>query len=117
MIKPSDFLDALDKTIDIANLRADVSGQRIIDDILWLDQNYENIDALRGYILNRVDFKNEIANMDYARKVLGYSDTKIQRLAELWANRLYAELRNVQSGKIENKPLKIIVHELKARGK
>ena len=117
MIKPSEFLDAFDKTIDIANLQADVSGQRIIDDILWLDQNYENIDALRGYILNRVDFKNKIANEDYARKVLGYSDTKIQRLAELWANRLYAELRHVQSGKIKNKPLKIIVHELKVQGR
>ena len=117
MIKPSDFLDALDKTADIINLLTDFRSQEIIDEILWLDQNYENIDALRGYILNHVDFKNKIANEDYARKVLGYSDMKIQQLAELWANRLYAELRNVQSGKIKNKPLKIIVHELKERGK
>lgn len=117
MIKPSDFLDAFDKTADIINIWTDFRRQGIIDEILWLDQNYENIDALRGYILKHVDFKNKIANEDYARKVLGYSDTKIQQLAELWANRLYAELRNVQSGKIENKPLKIIVHELKAQGR
>ena len=117
MIKPSDFLDAFDKTADIINLWTDFRRQEIIDEILWLDQNHDNIDALRGYILNHIDFKNEIANMDYARKVLGYSDTKIQRLAELWANCLYAELLNVQSGRIENKPLKIIVHELKTQGR
>lgn len=117
MIKPSDFFDALDKTADIINLWTDFRRQKIIGEILWLDQNYENIDALRGYILNRIDFKNKMANEDYARKVLGYSDMKIQRLAELWANRLYAELRNVQSGRIENKPLKIIVRELKLQGK
>ena len=117
MIKPSDFLDAFDKTADIINLWTYFRRQEIIDDILWLDQNYENIDALRGYILKRVDFKNKIANEDYARKVLGYSDIKIQRLAELWANRLYAELLNVQNGRIENKPLKIIAHELKAQGR
>ena len=117
MIKPSDFLDAFDKTADIINIWTDFRRQGIIDEILWLDQNYENIDALRGYILKHVDFKNKIANEDYARKVLGYSDTKIQQFAEFWANCLYAELRNVQSGKIDNKPLKIIVHELKARGR
>ncbi len=117
MIKPSDFLDAFDKTVDIINLWTDFRRQEIIDEILWLDQNYENIDALRGYILNRVDFKNKLANIDYARKVLEYSDAKIQQLAELRANFLHAELRNFQSEKIENKPLKIIVHELKAQGR
>lgn len=116
MNKPSDFLDAFDKSVDIVNLLIDSRRQEIIDEILWLDQNYENIDALRWYILKHVDFKNKIANIDYAQKVLEYSDTKMQRLAELWANSLYAELRNVQSGKIENKPLKIIVQELKSRG-
>lgn len=63
MIKPSDFLDAFDKTADIINLWTDFRRQEIIDEILWLDQNYKNIDALRGYILKRVDFINKIMSM------------------------------------------------------
>ncbi len=114
MIKPSYFLDALDKTFDIANL---CRKQKIIDEILWINQNFENIDVLRGHILSCVDFKNQRVNEAYARKVLGYSSAKVKSIVELRANFLYAEFRNVQNEKIENKPLKIIVQELKLQGR
>lgn len=117
MIKPSDFLDAFDKTFDIANFWADFRKKKIIDEILWIDQNFENIDTLRRHILSLVAFNDQKANESYARKVLGYSDTRVQDIAELRAKFLYAEFRNVQNGKIENIPLKIIIQELKARGR
>ena len=117
MIKASYFLDALDKTFDIANLWINFRKQKIIDKILWINQNFENIDVLRGHILSCVDFKNQRVNEAYARKVLGYSSAKVKSIVELRANFLYAEFRNVQNEKIENKPLKIIVQELKLQGR
>lgn len=117
MIKPSDFLDAWDKTFDIANLWNDSCRQNIINEILWLDQNFENIDALRGHILSCVNFKDPKVNEQYARQVLDYTDKRVQDMAELRAKFLYAQLQNIQKGKIENMPLKIIVRELKLQGR
>ena len=88
-----------------------------IDEILWIDQNFDNIDVLREHILNFIDFKDKKANEQFARQVLGYTDKRVQNIAELRAKFLYARLQNIQNGKIENIPLKIIVRELKLQGR
>ena len=116
MIKQSDFLDAVDRVCDIKNFRADICSRDIIDEILWIDQNFENIDALRKHILKCANFKCKKANEQYAREVLDYPDKRVQDVAELRAMFLYLQLRNIQSGKIDNRPLKIIVQELKLWG-
>lgn len=117
MIRPSEFLDKFDKAFDLVNLWVDTRKQNIIDEIFWIEQNYENINSLRRYILKCAGFKDEKMNELYSRQLLAYPDAKVQSLAEVRANFLYRQLQNMQNIKIENKPLKIIVCELKLQGR
>ncbi len=117
MVRPSDFLDSIDKVCDIMNFWTDINKRKIADEIFWLGQNYENPNVLRCYILKCADFKDNKANESYARQLFEYSDEKVQRLADLRANYLYSQLQNLQNSKIDHKPLKIIIHELKLLGR
>lgn len=117
MNKPSDLFDALDKTLEVRNLAIDMQKQNLTDEILWIDANYENINALRNYLLNCANFNNNVVKLDYANQLLSYSDSRIQDLAEQRANILYRGIQSIDNCKIDNKPLKLIVIELKAFNK
>ena len=117
MVRSSDFLDRIDKACCVTNFLADIHKRNIADEIFWLGQNYENPNILRCYLLECANFKDDKANESYARHLFEYSDEKVQRLVDLRANYLYSQLQNSQNCKIDHKPLKIIIHELKLMGK
>lgn len=114
MNKTSDFFDAMDKATDLRNIIVDMQKQKLIDEITWLYQNYDNIDALCAYWLNCANFNNIAANLSYAQQFKSYSVEKIHSLIELRANFLYGQLQGLDYSKIDTKPLKLIIHELKA---
>lgn len=114
MNKPSNFFDALDKTLEIRNWTIDVQVQNLIDEILWIDANYDNIDALRNYLLKCANFNNAVANVEYAHQLNSYTDSYIQNLVEERANILYGRILTTKNSKLDNKPIKLIVQELKA---
>lgn len=117
MNKSSDLFDALDKTLEVCNFAIDVQVRKLIDEILWIDTNYENIDVLRNYLLKCANFNNTVANIEYANQLRLYPDSRVQDLAEERANSLYKSVLTTKNSKIENKPIKLIVQELKAFNK
>ena len=112
----SDIIDAFNKTSDFKNLVIDLQKCKIINEIDWLYRNYDDIDAISAYWLNLADFNNTAANLSYRQQFRTYSVEKIHNLVELRANFLYSQLTNLDNCKIDNKPLKVIVEELKALG-
>lgn len=114
LIKPSDVVEAIDTVAELNNLFIDLHQQNIINEIEWLDKNYDNIEAISAYWLNLANFNNVVANISYAEQFRSYSIEKKQYLIELRANLLYCQLKNLDIHKINNKPLKVIAKELKA---
>lgn len=106
MNKLSDRIDFMDKILDLRNYYIDYQRQRVVNEIKWLEANNNNIDSLRSYFMN-------VLNM---RQVKQFSDDDIQQLAEIRGNNLYSDLRGMSQQKIETKPLKILVQELKYFG-
>ena len=117
MNKPSDVLDAFDKALDVRNLWIDMQKQYIINEILWIDANYENTNSLRKHLLKCAGFNNRDANISYAKQLCSYSDKQIQEMVETRANVLYYGILRMESNKIDSKPLKLIVQELRSCNK
>ena len=111
--KPSDVLDTLDKAADIGNFWLDIRRQILIDEIQWIDANYENTASLRKYLLECAGFDNVVANISYAKRLNSYSDKQIQKIVAARANVLYQRILRIENNKVDNKPLKLIVQELK----
>lgn len=113
MNKPSEMFDFLDKGAEFYNYYIDMDNQRIQQEINWLNDNYENIYALRAYFLRFANPRYFVGYMNYLNYLNSLADNDIQSAAENRVNALYAHMQcNVQN-KIENKPLKIIAKELK----
>lgn len=106
MDKPSDRLDYIEKVFDLRNFFLDCQKQTIIRDIMWLENNSTNFEALKGYF----------AGLLKVERVLQLDFKSLQELAEIRGNFLYSQLRGLEHQKTETTPLKIIVQELKAMG-
>lgn len=91
--------------------------RKLIDKILWIDTNYENIDALRNYLLKCINFNNTVASIEYANQFRSYTDRQVQNLAKERANILHKRMWAKENCKIENKPIKLIIQELKTFNK
>lgn len=90
-----------------------LDNQRIHQEINWLNDNYENIYALRVYFLSFANPQYFVGYMNYLNYLNSLSDTDIQSAAENRSNVLYAHMKYNEQRKIENKPLKMIAEELK----
>ena len=113
MNRPSDMFDLLDKSAEFYNFFIDMDNQRIQQEINWLNDNYENIYALRAYFLRFANPRYFVGYMNCLNYLNSLSDNDIQSAAENRANVLYAHMRYNEQLKIENKPLKVIAEELK----
>lgn len=106
MNKLSDQLDFAEKILDVRNYYLDYQKQSIVKQIMWLENNSTNFDALRGYFTGFLQME----------RVLQFDEKSLQELAEIRGNFLYSQLRGLEHQKTETTPLKIIVQELKAMG-
>lgn len=109
----SNILNNTDKVSDLNNFFIDFQKRKIINEINWLYQNYDDMNAISAYWLNLANFNNTAANLLYRQQFRSYSVEKMHHLVELRANFLYGQLKNLDNYKIDNKPLKVIIQELK----
>lgn len=112
-MKPSEFLDAFNKASDFNNLIINVYKDRIIDEINWLIQNYDNINNLSNYFFNLVNYNNIYLKNSYIEQLSLCPVDKIHKLVDTRINFLYGEIQGMENRKIYNKPLKLIANELK----
>ena len=113
MNRPSDMFDLLDKSAEFYNFFIDMDNQRIQQEINWINDNYENIYALRAYFLRFANPRYFVGYMNYLNYLNSLADNDILSAAENRANVLYAHMKYNEQHKIENKPLKVIAEELK----
>ena len=106
MDKLSDRLDLVDKVMDLRNYYLECQKCTIINDIKWLEQNANKPDCLRLYFVNLLG----------KERILQIGDKELSQLAEIRGNYLFAQLYGLEQQKIANKPLKVIVQELKLFG-
>lgn len=106
MNKPSDRLDFVDKVLDLRNFYLENQKQHINHEIVWLNENYEDIQSLRQYLSSFMP----------TEQVLQFSDKTVQELTEIRGNYLFSQFCGLDQQKVETKPLKIIVQELKNLG-
>lgn len=106
MNKLSDRLDLLDKVMDLLNYYIESQRHTIINEIMWLNENVDKFDSLRVYFANTLGME----------KVLRISNKELVQLAEIRGNYLYSQLCGLGQRKVDNKPLKVIVQELKCFG-
>lgn len=103
----SDRLDFLDKSMDLYNDYIEYQKRSIINEIKWLEENVGNTNELRSFF----------SRFLHMERVLQLSDKALQELAEIRGNHLYSQLQGLENQKVNNRPLKIIVQELKFFGK
>ncbi len=107
------MFDLLDKCAVCYNFFIDMDNQRISQEIIWLNDNYGNIYALRAYFLRFADPRYFMGYMNHLNYLNSLSGDEIQLAAQNRANVLYAHMKYNEQRKIENKPLKVIAEELK----
>lgn len=107
MNKPSDRLDFVDKILELRNFYLENQKYHIRNEIIWLNEHYEDIQSLRQHLLSC--FPEE--------QVLQLNDKAVQELAEFRGNYLFSQFCGLDRQKIETRPLKIIAQELKSFGK
>lgn len=113
MNKPSNILDLLDKSAEWHNFFIDMNNNSIAQEINWLNDNYNNIRLLKSYFLRFVDPRNFNCYIKYVDYLNSLSDAEVQSAAQDRANVLYAHMKYNEQRKIDNKPLKLIVEEMK----
>lgn len=106
MNKPSDRLDFVDKIMNLRNFYLENQKRNISNEIIWLDEHYEDIQSLRQYL-------SSFLRME---RVVRLSDKAVQDLAEIRVNYLFSQFQGLDHQEVETKPLKIIVQELKCLG-
>lgn len=106
MNRLSDRIDFIDKVLDLRNYYIESQKQNIANEIEWLETNIENTANLRSYFINTL----------HMGQAIHFSDEDIKQLAEIRGNNLYLYLCGISQQKVETKPLKFIVQELKHFG-
>ena len=106
MVKLSDRLDGVDKVMDLRNYFIDNQKQAISQEIRWLADNENKPENLRQYFAH---FLRE-------ERIMQIGDDGLNQLAEVRGNCLYSQFCGLEQRKINNKPLKFIVQELKCLG-
>ena len=104
--KLSNRLDYLDKMMDLRNYYIESQKHSIVNEIAWLNENADKFSNLRLYFTNFMRME----------RIIQISDEELIQLAEIRGNYLYSQLCGLEQQKIENRPLKVIVQELKCLG-
>lgn len=106
MDKLSDRLDRVDKAMDLRNCFIDNQKQAISQEINFLADNVNKPKNLRPYF----------ANFLCAEEIIRIGDSGLSQLAEIRGNYLYSRFCGLEQQKMDNRPLKFIVWELKGFG-
>ena len=106
MEKLSDRLDRVDKAMDLRNYFIDNQKRVISQELHWLADNENKPKNLRLYF----------ANFLCEEEIIRIGDGGLNQLAEIRGNYLYSQVCGLEQQKIDNRPLKIIVQELKCFG-
>ena len=106
MDKLSDRLDRIDKAMDLRNYYIDNQKHAISQEIHWLADNENNPKNLRLYC----------ANFLCKERIIRIGDKGLSQLAEIRGNNLCSQFRRLEQQKMDNRPLKFIVWELKGFG-
>lgn len=106
MVKLSNRLDGIDKVMDLRNYYIDNQKRVISQELRWLADNENKPENLRQYFTN---FLRE-------ERIMQIGDEGLNQLAEIRGNYLYLQFCGLEQRKINNKPLKLIVQELKCLG-
>ena len=105
--KLSDRLDGVDKVMDLRNYYIDNQKQVISQELCWLADNENKPENLQQYFTN---FLRE-------ERITQIGDEGLHQLAEIRGNYLYSQFCELEQQKIDNRPLKFIVQELKCLGR
>ena len=100
-------MDFVDKLLDLRNFYLENQKWCINNEIMWLNEHYEDIKSLRQYLAPTLPMG----------QVFQLSDQAVQELAEIRGNYLFSQFQGLDRQKIETKPLKAIVQELKYLGR
>ena len=106
MDKLSDRLDRVDKAIDLRNYYIDNRKQAISQEIHWLADNENNPKNLRLYF----------AHFLCKERIIRIGDRGLSQLAEIRGSYLSSQFRRLEQQKMDNRPLKFIMWELKCFG-
>lgn len=106
MYKLSNRLDRVDKAMDLRNYYIDNQKQAISQEIRWLADNENKPKNLRLYF----------ANFLCKEEIIRIGDRGLSHLAGIRGNYLYSQFRRLEQQKINSRPLKFIVQELKCLG-
>jgi hypothetical protein len=106
MNKPSDGMDLLDKGLEIHNYYIEERKRKLANEIAWVADNSSNVASLRAYLAQYLEPK----------RVEELSDKAIEELAEIRANYLFLQMKNLGEKKVDTLPVKLIVQTLKNMG-
>lgn len=115
--KPSDVVDFMDKAYDIRDYMIDSQNQSCREEIQWLEDNYSNPEALRGYFLSVYNANNLALRNRYLNQMNGYTMAQLQAMAEFRANQLSWLYNENLKRKGNHSSLKAISEILKLMGK
>lgn len=113
MNKPSDAVDFMDKVLDIHDYMIDAQNRRCQMEIKWLNDNYNNSEALRGYFLSMYDVGNMALKYQYFYQLRGYTLEKLQEMATFRASLLSGQYYANELKKGDHSALKPISEILK----
>ena len=106
-MKPSDFMDTVDKVCEVYNAYLDDLQQQIKNEITWLCQNENEPSELRKYAVKT-----------YNKKLVPFlTDDQIYSLIEIRVNELYSRFQGIDKNKTNTLPIKVIAQELKLFGR
>lgn len=106
MDKLSDRLDGVDKVMDLRNYYIANQKRVISQELRWLADNENKPENLQQYL----------ANFLCKERIMQIGDEGLHQLAEIRGNYLYSQFCELEQQKIDNRPLKLIVQELKCLG-
>ena len=115
--RASDTIDRVDKNMDFYNGLIDDQNRQIINEIHWLQDNYDNSQALRAYFLRILADKGIGNKYLYLECINRYGIEELQRIADYRANQLHIWYCNNERWKVDNSGLKPIAELLRMMGR
>lgn len=116
MNKPSDIADFLDRAFDIRDYMIDAQNQSIQNEIKWLNDNYDNIEALRAHFTKMYGVVNLPSRDQILNQLNDYSMERLHVMAKYRANFLYKQYYANEKRKGDHFALKPISEILKLMG-
>ncbi len=106
MMKLSEKVTRVDDTFEIYNAFIDVQNMRLRDEIVFVQNNYNNMKNLRQYFFCMGGFPPMHSATKYVNELNSYSLEKLQNMAECRVNVLYNQYIFNEKHKVSHSALK-----------